>query len=51
MYYYMKCWTLLSWILVTSVCDQKDGIFIQSLHPVQAHLIAKLLNDIQCNLN
>ncbi len=39
-----------SYILVTSVCDQKDGIFIQSLRPVQSHLIAELLNDIQSHL-
>lgn len=31
---------------VTSVRDQKDGVFIQSLRSLLAHFIAKLLDDV-----
>jgi len=36
--------------LKTFVRDQEDGVFIQSLHPVESHLVAKLLDDVQSNL-
>ena len=36
--------------LLTSVCDQEDGIFIQRLQPLLSHLKAKLLNHIQSHL-
>lgn len=32
--------------LVTSVCHQKDSVFIQRFGPVQFHLTAELLNGI-----
>lgn len=35
---------------VTTVCHQKDSVFIQRFGPVQFHLIAELLDDIQSNL-
>lgn len=35
---------------VTSVCHQKDSIFIQHFGPVQFHLVAELLDDIQSHL-
>lgn len=42
--------TMMRQIRVTSVCDQKDSILIQSLCSLQSHLIAKLLNDIYSHL-
>lgn len=35
---------------VTSVCDQEDGVFIQSLGSLQAHFIAELLDDVCSHL-
>lgn len=36
--------------LVTTVCHQKDSVFIQRFRPVQFHLIAELLDYIQSHL-